>query len=395
MARKIYQLHEGNRLEEMEETPYLNEARFQELLARYPGVLAGDQIDEVDPRRFVLVAREIGIPAVEGGSGHWFLDHLFLDQDGVPTLVEVKRSTDARLRREVVGQMMDYAANAVVYWSIDVVRRKFEEGCNAVGKQPDDVLTELIAPEGQVDDADGTESGEVDIDHFWEEVETNLQTGRIRLLFVADEIPPGLRRVVEFLNGQMSPAQVLAVELKQYQGGELRTLVPNVIGHTTRSKAKKSSAVPRQWDEPAFFEELQRRHGSEDVAVAREILRWTKKKMPDVWWGRGSRSGGFIPGVSCRDSWHQLIEVWTYGRVEIQFQYMMTRSNVFSTEDTRRELLNRLNQVPGIRIPESKINRRPSIPLSLLRDEMVLAQFLSVLDWAVEKIISVESWGIL
>ena len=28
-----------------------------------------------------------------------------------PTLVEVKRSSDTRIRREVVGQMLDYAAN--------------------------------------------------------------------------------------------------------------------------------------------------------------------------------------------------------------------------------------------------------------------------------------------
>ena len=32
----------------------------------------------------------------------------------MPTLVEVKRSSDTRIRREVVGQMLHYAANAVV-----------------------------------------------------------------------------------------------------------------------------------------------------------------------------------------------------------------------------------------------------------------------------------------
>jgi hypothetical protein len=31
-----------------------------------------------------------------------------LDQDAVPTLVEVKRSSDTRIRREVMGQMSDY-----------------------------------------------------------------------------------------------------------------------------------------------------------------------------------------------------------------------------------------------------------------------------------------------
>ena len=45
--------------------------------------------------------------------------------DANPTLVEVKRSSDTRERREVVGQMLDYAANAVVYWPIETIRARF------------------------------------------------------------------------------------------------------------------------------------------------------------------------------------------------------------------------------------------------------------------------------
>ena len=38
-------------------------------------------------------------PAEERGVGH--VDHVFLDKDGIPTLVEVKRSGDTRIRRQV------------------------------------------------------------------------------------------------------------------------------------------------------------------------------------------------------------------------------------------------------------------------------------------------------
>jgi len=41
------------------------------------------------------------------------LDHLLLDQDGIPTFVECKRASDTRIRREVVAQMLDYAATAL------------------------------------------------------------------------------------------------------------------------------------------------------------------------------------------------------------------------------------------------------------------------------------------
>src|SRR5690606_23451158 len=66
--------------------------------------------------------REAVIPDTPGGAGRWAVDHLLLDQDGRPTFVEVKRSTDTRIRREVVGQMLDYAANATQHWSLDHVR---------------------------------------------------------------------------------------------------------------------------------------------------------------------------------------------------------------------------------------------------------------------------------
>ena len=67
----------------------------------------------------------MAVPSEEGGGWRWSLDHLFLDQDGIRTLVEVKRSTDSRIRREVVGQMLDYAANAVVYWPVEEIRSTF------------------------------------------------------------------------------------------------------------------------------------------------------------------------------------------------------------------------------------------------------------------------------
>ena len=58
-------------------------------------------------------------------------------ETGIPTLVEVKRSTDTRLRREVVGQMLDYAANAVVYWPVERLEAEFETTARAAGNDPE------------------------------------------------------------------------------------------------------------------------------------------------------------------------------------------------------------------------------------------------------------------
>src|SRR3954454_2398369 len=114
-------IKQGSSLIEMTERPYDAEAVLQQLLADHPNLLVGEQ-DGDRRKRWLLVQREIGIGDEPDASSRWSLDHLFLDGDGVPTLVEVKRSSDTRIRREVVGQMLDYAANAASYWATDTTR---------------------------------------------------------------------------------------------------------------------------------------------------------------------------------------------------------------------------------------------------------------------------------
>src|SRR5262249_20940385 len=99
----IFLIQSGGGLVEMKEQPYDTEPVLLELLAKYPNLLAGDQMDGAAPRRWLLVSREMGVPSEEEGGDRWSLDHLFLDQDAIPTLIEVKRSSDTRIRREVVG----------------------------------------------------------------------------------------------------------------------------------------------------------------------------------------------------------------------------------------------------------------------------------------------------
>jgi hypothetical protein len=103
MPGALFHIDQDGTLSEMAETPYTSEDLFQKLLERYPEVLAGNHFGPGEPRRWALVAREMPVPDGIEGPNRWALDHLFLDQDGIPTLVEVKRRSDTRSRREVVG----------------------------------------------------------------------------------------------------------------------------------------------------------------------------------------------------------------------------------------------------------------------------------------------------
>ncbi|GLK68959.1 hypothetical protein GCM10008179_25970 [Hansschlegelia plantiphila] len=90
----------------------------------------------------------------------------------------------------------------------------------------------------------------------------------------------------------MSPAEVLAIELRQYQGEGLRTLVPMVIGQTQaaiRSKSSISNAPQRTWDEASFLQALGERTDEQSVANARPIIDWMKRTADRVLcfnWGK-------------------------------------------------------------------------------------------------------------
>ena len=223
MSEQIYHLTEDNNLVPMNEERFNLEDTLQELVANHPGLLSGEQMNPGNPRRFILIGREQGIADIIGGSNRWALDHLLIDQDAVPTLVEAKRQGSTEIRRQIVGQMMDYAAHATLTWSVGDIREAFESRA----ADPDAELAVLLGEEP-------------DVEKFWNDVETNLRAARLRLLFVADGIPDELTRVVEFLNEQMPSIEVLAVEVKQFKGDTGSTLVPRVIGRTAEAIAAPS-----------------------------------------------------------------------------------------------------------------------------------------------------------
>lgn len=215
---------DGQQIVEMAASKYDREADFQSILAAHPALIDGKQVDPDDPRRWLLVSQEAVVPDAE--AGRWALDHLFVDQDGVATLVEVKRKSDTRLRREVVGQMLDYAANGSLRWTAAYLGDAFAATCLAAGIEPDESLAEFLGDPERVP-------------AFWEMVDSNLRAGRMRLLFVADEVPAELLRIVEFLNKHMSATQVLALELRHFSCGGFSTHVPRILGRTLAAVSNK------------------------------------------------------------------------------------------------------------------------------------------------------------
>jgi len=367
MSTGIFHIDQNGNLSEMNQQEYSSEDLLQKLLEDYPSLIPGNQVDELNPRKWIFISREFSVPDSESSAGRWSLDHLFLDQDGIPTLIETKRSSDTRIRREVVGQMLDYAANATSYWTIERIQAQFELNCEKNDIEPG---TEL----------DDKFEDDIDYSEYWKKVADNLQSGRIRMLFVADKIPFELRQIVEFLNEQMNPAEVLAVEIRQYIGKNNKTLVPRVIGQTSKLQRKKSTArKTRQWDEGSFLSELKKNNGADDVRLVENLLEWCKSNGIRFWWGKGIKHGSCFPVFEHKGESYTFFAMWTYGGIEIQFQHMKKKP-IFNDVENRRKLLEKLNEINGILIPEDKIELRPSIPYSALKTESNLESFKKIWD---------------
>jgi len=209
------------------------------------------------------------------------------------------------------------------------------------------------------------------------------------MVFVADVIPAELQRIVEFLNGQMDPAEVLAVEVRQFTGQGQTAMVPRVFGQTATAQQKKILAPAQQslqWDEVRFFGALERDHGQEVAIVGRRIHQWATDKGLQVGWGKGNGSMGSLYLVlQDRSTSLRFASIWTYGRAAIEFGNIRKLAP-FSNEEKRHELRQRFNEIGGINLSADAVEKWPSFPLAALTDAAALRQFLSALDWYVEQV---------
>jgi hypothetical protein len=277
----IFLISDSGQLQRVEHQLYTSEDILQELVAKHPEVLAGDQMDPIEPPRWLLIRREATIPDSTAGQDRWWLDHLLLDQFGIPTLVEVKRSTDTRIRREVVGQMLDYIANAQAYWGTGRMRQMLAD---EVGS-PDGADAKLAEHLRVSDEPEATAKHLAD---YWNRVEANMREGNVRLLFVADELPRELKRLIEFLNEQFTKIEVLGVELRQYVGQGIKALVPRVVGQTEAAREQKERSSPRppsataEWTTP---EEFFAKCRADAAGFFKSVLEGARENSLDVSWG--------------------------------------------------------------------------------------------------------------
>jgi hypothetical protein len=197
----------------------VNEAWLQRLLFDYPALLPARDLDPAFSPAIAL-AREVP-------TGAGAIDLLLVSSLGYLTLVETKLIRNPEARREVVGQVLDYAKE-LSRWSYqdltEAVRR-------AGGSQAADPILEAVTRSaGDTEDFHS--------EQFRRAVTHGLRHGRFLLLVVGDEISEQVEALVDYLQNFAHLQFTLGlISLALYRTDSPRPwpilVVPRVIARTT------------------------------------------------------------------------------------------------------------------------------------------------------------------
>lgn len=225
--------------------------------------------------------------------------------------------------------------------------------------------------------------GDADISAFWEQVDANLKAGRVKLVFVADVIPPELARVVEFLNEQMR-ADVRAVELRWFEGDSgVMTLVPRIIGETQRAAAQKSTGrdLPAPIGIEDWITKVIQPRGQEAVDGAHAFLRLIHELNGEL---VIPSTQGSIAGAFRTPSGRKVypLSLWSTGLVSPTFGYLKQRPHL-STERDRQRHYDAFAAAAGP-LSTKSLSGFPGFKVQLLRDAAVFERVLRVAQQLVE-----------
>ncbi|MFC2009511.1 hypothetical protein ACFLT3_01130 [Chloroflexota bacterium] len=195
------------------------EGWLQKLIQDNPEILP---VNEIEPAFSPLVS--IG-KEVETDVG--YIDNMFMSPQGYLTIVETKLWRNAEARREVVGQIIDYAKD-VSGWNYEQLEGKVRIYNQQYRKSNLGIIDTLRLIE-QIDESE--EAIIVDV------ITRNLQRGRLLLLLVGDGIRESVEAMADFLQQTPQLLFTLAlVELHVYEiaGDDTKQylITPQIVART-------------------------------------------------------------------------------------------------------------------------------------------------------------------
>ena len=161
------------------DTPQLfqDEASLHRLIQQNP-----DLLPVAGSLRLVVLGSEVQL-------GNGYADILAVEPSGRPTIIEVKLASNPAARREIVSQVLAYAA--------------FLRGMSVEGLEQGPLHRKLaVAGYGSILGAVQAQDqeGAVDSDTFTTSLQEFLDQGNFRLVLILDEVSAELERIVAYLD---------------------------------------------------------------------------------------------------------------------------------------------------------------------------------------------------
>ncbi|MFH0942246.1 MAG: hypothetical protein V1823_04425, partial [Chloroflexota bacterium] len=289
--------------------------------------------------------REVTVPS--GAIG--FIDLMYVDKEGLITIVETKLIKNPEIRRTVIGQIIEYAS-FVSQWTADNIY----EIAAAYLKQ---TLTERMK---------GC-ANEFSDDDFKNNIEDNLQNGKMRLIIAADELDESLRATVTFLNSH-SNFDILLLQVSSFEESKAKkVIIPKLFGYATKSGKPRPPKKP--WNLELFLADAETRRSKEKVAVIRKLIDFTTAHSEGgILWGQGRTYGTFsfrkqVDGISTT-----IFYVYSDGTFFINFGPLKNKG---VNKDILESFRMNLNKIPNVKLREEVVvedDKYPSMALTPLEN---------------------------
>jgi hypothetical protein len=205
----------------LEQSGQYNEAWLQQLIMRHPGLLP---IAQVEPAFVPIIPVCMELPVPSG-----YIDNLYVTPHGNLVVGETKLFRNPESRREVVGQILDYAKD-LASWDFEqldqAVRKAVPITAEDRGKGLLEIMQAALGP-------DAVEEAQI-IDA----ISRNLARGRFLLLVIGDGIQEGVEGLSRFLQAQahlnftFALVELAIFELPDPSDGEGYLVQPRVIART-------------------------------------------------------------------------------------------------------------------------------------------------------------------
>ena len=311
-----------------------DEAWLQKLLFENEALLSTGSIDEP----IIPICRELKLP---GTGRNVYLDILAIRPSGKPVLVECKLWRNPQARREVIGQILEYASLLRGYTYSD-----FQALLSSRIGASENAIFKLVSPKVDA----------VSESQFVDQCSRHLEDGDFDLIIAGDGIRSGLQSIKELLSRDGGIGQqlfLLEVDLRKSQDGQLllssqlqskteilklhKDSEPSEVKPKELEQASEETSDWRKqsgifWD--AFLQQLVLDH-PDQTALKRRGSFNVRAPMPSpmklitCYRGKGSSNVGVYVTLDNTSAGYEFLE---YVRPSVESEFSEAESTVFEEE---------------------------------------------------------------